>query len=309
MATKRGAKPIPAAEPAAPALDGELLDARSQELAAMNEHQQAVIEQYGDGLPWSAEHYETQIRSELRRGCEAFLRAGRYLVVARECAAHGEWQGMLDRLGIEASHARRMMEAARRVTALPNRARAHDLIAAAGTQSKLIELLSLPEDQFQELASEGATGDLEVDDIAAMSRDELRAAVREARADIEAKDDRAAKRERDIENLQKKLRQAKLERQRAEPDDIAGELRTLASAAALQVRADIGATGDDVESLQERIAALCEHAAGAGGDGDEHHPFMGALIGELFSELRRVRDAFGLPIVNDHGAPDWQQGL
>lgn len=138
---------------------------------------------------------------------------------------------------------------------------------------------------------------------------ELAEQLDEARADIEAKDDRAAKRERDIENLQKKLRQAKLERQRAEPDETAAELRSRASAAALQVRADIGATGDDVESLQERIAALCEHAAGAGGDGDEHHPFMGALIGELFSELRRVRDAFGLPIVNDHGAPDWQQGL
>lgn len=33
---KRGAKPIPAAEPASTALDGELLAARDQQLAVMN---------------------------------------------------------------------------------------------------------------------------------------------------------------------------------------------------------------------------------------------------------------------------------
>lgn len=182
---------------------------------------------------------------------------------------------------------------------------------------ELRQFRRLPTDSQEALIEAAKAGDKEglldlAEELIARQQKEkaeLAEQLDEARADIEAKDDRAAKRERDIENLQKKLRQAKLERQRAEPDETAAELRSRASAAALQVRADIGATGDDVESLQERIAALCEHAAGAGGDGDEHHPFMGALIGELFSELRRVRDAFGLPIVNDHGAPDWQQGL
>lgn len=306
--SKRGAKPLTSAGAAAPALDGELLDARSQELAAMNEHQQAVIEQYGDGLPWSAEHYETQIRSELRRGCDAFLRAGRYLVVARACAAHGEWQGMLERLGIEARQAQRMMEAARRIAALPNASRATHLIAAAGTQSKLIELLSLPEDQFQELASEGATGGLDVDGIAAMTRDELRAAVREARADIQAKDDRAAKREQDLEALQKQVRQLKGERERATPDETGAALRERANLVALQIRADIHARGEDADSLWERFAELREAADCGDGNPAGHDQFMAGLIGELINALRAVRDEFGLPIVADHGAPDWMQG-
>lgn len=304
---KRGAKALAAAAPAGVTLDGELLDERSQALAAMNEHQQAVIEQFGDGLPWHLDHYETQIRSELRRGCEAFLRAGRYLVVARECAAHGEWSGMLDRLGMEPRQAHRMMETARR---LANRSTSTDLLRSAQTSGKLIELLSLPEDQFAELAEEGETEGLTLEDVERMTVRELRAAVREARADIQAKDDRAAKRERDLEALQKELRAARHVREQASPDEAAAELRTRANLAAMQVRADLAAQGDEVDSLLARFAELREHAIEAGGPdalGDEHDTFMAGLLGELFSELRRVRDHFGLPIVNDHGAPDWQQ--
>mgnify|MGYP001015426688 CR=1 FL=1 len=297
--------------PAEPGTDIQIAEQTPAAIAAqemaLNERQQAVIDHFGDGLPWHPDHYEAEIRSELRRGCESFLRAGRYLLVARECATHGEWQGMLGRLGMSQPQAHRMMEAARRVSALPNHSRANDLIEAAGSGSKLIELLSLPEDQFTELATDGETGGLEIDDLADMTRDELRAAVREARADIEAKDDRAAKRERDIENLQKQLRQAKLERQRATPDETTEELRSRAGRAALQARSDIGAEGDDTDSLYERFAELRAHAVEHGA-GDEHDAYMAGLIGELMGELRRVRDAFGLPEVNDHGAPDWMQG-
>lgn len=231
----------------------------------------------------------------------------------REIADVGTFEGFCQALGLSRS---KVDEDLRNLTHFGEEA-LKQLSAAGCGYRELRQFRRLPADSQEALIEAAKAGDkdglldLAEELIARQQKEkaELAEQLDEARADIEAKDDRAAKRERDIENLQKKLRQAKLERQRAEPDDIAGELRTLASAAALQVRADIGATGDDVESLQERIAALCEHAASAGGDGDEHHPFMGALIGELFSELRRVRDAFGLPIVNDHGAPDWQQGL
>ncbi len=241
---------------------------------------------------------EDGIRLYQRRAVEDFLELGKRLLLLRELAPHGEFTQRIAVLGFAPRAAQKFMQAAAKA------AKSEKLALLAGkvkNPSVFVELIALDDDTLEEF------GDM--DDIESLTAPEAKRRIRDLQADIEAKDDRAAKRERDIENLQKKLRQAKLERQRAEPDDIAGELRTLASAAALQVRADIGATGDDVESLQERIAALCEHAASAGGDGDEHHPFMGALIGELFSELRRVRDAFGLPIVNDHGAPDWQQGL
>ncbi|HEL3182413.1 TPA: DUF3102 domain-containing protein, partial [Stenotrophomonas maltophilia] len=178
---KRGAKPLAQAESVTPELDTSNLAERSQELVTLGEHQSEVVDQFGDGLPWHPDHYENAIRSELRRGCEAFLRAGRYLVVARECAAHGEWVEMLQRLNLSQPQAHRMIEAARRMLLLPNHSHANDLIAATKSQSRLIELLSLPEEQFIELAEQGETGGLSLDDVETMSRAELRAAIRDAR--------------------------------------------------------------------------------------------------------------------------------
>ncbi|MFA5589821.1 MAG: hypothetical protein WDA70_03760 [Lysobacteraceae bacterium] len=312
MTTKRGARPIASAEPASAPLDGELLDERSQQLAVMNEQQQAVIDQFGDGLPWSPEHYEAEIRQDLGRSAESFLRAGRRLLVVRACTAHGEWAGMLRRLNLGDDTALHMMAWARQIGGVANPERVRDLTSAATTIGRMIELAKLPPEQFQELAEHGQTGELALDEVAVMSRDELRAAVREARADMQAKDDRAAKRESDIEALQKQVRRLKGQRTKATPGETALELRQFATTAALQARADISAQGEDVDSLFARFTQLREHAINEGGAesmGDEHDQFMAGLVGELLGELRRVRDHFGLPIVNDHGAPDWQQGV
>jgi polyhydroxyalkanoate synthesis regulator phasin len=285
----------------APPVTGELV-AREAEYT---ERTTLLVAQFGEGLHWDPDHYTAQIAAEMRRGCEAFLRAGRLLVVARGCASHGEWAGMMDRLGLESRQAQRMMEAARRVAALPNASTSTHLVQAAGTPSKLIELLSLPEDQFAQLAEEGETGELSLDGVAKMTVRDLREAVREARADLDAKDTRAQERERQIENLQKQLRKAKGDRAKATPEEATEQLRSRASTSALQVRADIGATGEDVDSLVERFTALRDHAAETG-DASEHDGFLAGLVGELFGELRRLRDDMGLPIVNDFGAPDWQ---
>lgn len=206
---KRGAKPLAQAEPVVQDLDSDKLAERSQELVILGEHQIEVVDQFGDGLPWHPDHYENAIRSELHRGCEAFLRAGRYLVVARECAEHGEWQGMLERLGLGRDQASRMMEAARRVSALPNVAHAQHLIATTRNQSRLIELLSLPEEQFIELAEQGETGGLSLDDVETMSRAELRAAIRDARADLDAKDQRITKLSDDLNKAEEKTAKAR----------------------------------------------------------------------------------------------------
>lgn len=304
---KRGAKPAPAPAPAAP-LDGELLAERRQQLAVMGQHQRDVIEQFGDGLPWSPEHYETEIRLELRRGCESFLRAGRYLVVARECATHGEWAELLDRLGLEGSQSRRMMEAARRMAALPNRATSHDLLAKVGDkQSKLIELLSLDDDQFSELAVTGETGELELDDVAAMTVKELRQAIRKARGLSEKTEKKLAKRDAEIENLERERDRARYVLDRATPDETTAKLREQCSHATLQARVDLLSSGDETNSLMTRFRHLREHASTQGNE-SAHDDFMAGLIGELFNDLRQLRGDMALPVVNDDGA-DWMKSV
>lgn len=283
MAGKRGARPNAAPEPVGPALNGELLAERQKQVAVMNEHTRTVIEQFGDGLPWHPDHYEAEIRGELRRGCESFLRAGRYLVVARECAPHGEWQGMLARLGISQPQAHRMMEAARRIAALPNHSRANDLIAATGSQAKLIELLSLPEDQLTELATAGATGELEIDDLADMTRDELRAAVRKARDEVEARDEQ-------IDTLKEERTRARREWVKTAPDAKVTKLRANVRAAADAVLAPLS-LGDGGKGLHGAINALLEDEDAAQQD---HASFLGGLFQELLGAVCVVRD--NLPI-------------
>lgn len=283
-----------------PPIAGELVERD----ADYNRTTQLLVAEFGEGLHWDPDHYTAAIAAEMKRGCEAFLRAGRLLVVAKGCASHGEWSGMLDRLRLDRPQAHRMMEAAKRVAALPNVVTSQHLLEAAGSPSKLIELLSLPEDQFAQLAEEGETGELSLDDVAKMTVRDLRNAVRDARADNETKDKRIGDREAEVQELQRLLRRAKGDRAKATPAEKTEELRSRANTAALQVRADIGATGEDVDSLTERFAALRDYAAESG-NASEHDGFLSGLIGELLGELRRIRDDMGLPIVNDHGAPDW----
>jgi hypothetical protein len=273
---------------------GELVERESE----YQRTKQLLVAEFGEGLHWDPDHYTAAIAAEMKRGCEAFLRAGRLLVVAKGCASHGEWSGMLDRLGLEPRQAQRMMEAARRVAALPNASTSTHLLEAAGSPSKLIELLSLPEEQFTQLAEEGETGELSLDDVAKMGVRDLRNAVREARADLDAKDERAAERERKIEALQKELRKAKGQRERATPEERAAELRTLATATQLHLVAAVHAQGEDSDSLFTRFRDLRE-AAELAGDAGEHDDFMAGLIGDLMGQLRRLRDVFGLPPVND----------
>lgn len=284
--SKRGAKPIPAAEPVAPALDGELLAQRDQQLAVMNQHQQSVIEQYGDGLPWSPEHYEVEIRRELRAGFESLLRAGRYLCVAREFAVHGEWNAMLGRLGISTSQAQRMMEAARRTPNVPALGHLGERLGS----TKFFDLLALPDDELQALADGGSIDGIgDVDDMAGMTSRELKAALREARAEIETKNARSARRELEIEELQSTVRKLKREHAKATPDKVAEDLRQAASVAALAARAEIAA-------LRERFDELIEHDNQAG---SRNSQYMAGLINEVIADAMFVRDELGLPVLTE----------
>ncbi|MGH8053569.1 MAG: hypothetical protein ACREP4_06590 [Stenotrophomonas sp.] len=297
-----GRKAVAKAEKVGPEFIGKTPDDEAQQLEALHVRQTQLVEQFGDGLPWHPDHYEAAIRSELRRGCEAFLRAGRYLMVARECAAHGEWAGMLDRLSMEPRQAQRMMEAARRVALLPNASRATHLIEATGSQSKLIELLSLPEDQFVELAETGTTGQLELDDVDSMTRDDLRAAVREARADNEAKDQRISQLSDNLNKEHEKTAKAQRKWKQATPDEQQLLLEHAVTDAEAAIIADLGGAKN---GLLAAVVLLGEHCDTNNLDCSA---FLGDVFGRLLNAVRTVRDhnsvPLSIPVVHDVGAED-----
>lgn len=269
---------------------------RGQQLGAIarsveaEQHVRAVALQVGYQLPADCidpDLIQRDISANMRRSVEACLEVGRGLAVLKAACEHGQFMARLDVLGIEESVARRFMQAA---TKFSNRASTH-VLAAAGNQTKLFELLILDNDQVEELELTGQTGELKLDEIASMSVKELRAALREARADNQAKEELLAEKNKRLDEERAKAKRIAA----AAPDQVLAELQAEATRLHNDVRGGI------VGQLRQALVALHAH-----GETHEARPlvFMAGLVGQLEQDLLALRDEFGLPTL-DRGELAW----
>lgn len=146
----------------------------------------AVALRVGYQLPGDAidpDLIQRDIAANMRRSVEACLEVGRGLSVLKEACGHGQFIARLEVLGVDRGVAARFIQAAQKFSNVPTSAH---LINAIGSQSKLLEMLILDDEQIDELALEGQTGELKLDDVATMSIKELRAKVRAAKGEKEA---------------------------------------------------------------------------------------------------------------------------
>ncbi|MDR1424283.1 MAG: hypothetical protein LBI92_06760 [Azoarcus sp.] len=182
--------------------------------AMMAETRQAVIaadaatrevaRQVGYELPGGAidpDLIQRDIAANMRRSVEACMEVGRGLTVLKSAVGHGQFLARLEVLGVDDRLARRFMSAAHKFS---NRA-STPVLKAAGSQTKLLELLVLDDEQVEELAETGKTGELKLDDVACMSVSELRKALREARATCEARKKAIDQKSETIDELQEQL--------------------------------------------------------------------------------------------------------
>ena len=180
-------KPLQAAAQPAVDVDTQALaqaGAAATELVLMdnqaNARIRAIAERVGYQLPMEGadpDLIQRDIAANMRRSVEACLQVGQGLCVLKEICGHGNFKARLEVLGIDASVGVRFMQAAAKFS----KAATSQLLAAAGTQSKLFELLVLDDEQIEELELTGETGELALDEIATMGVRELRQALREAR--------------------------------------------------------------------------------------------------------------------------------
>lgn len=205
----------------------DVIDGSGMLAAAQNQmaqHGVAIVEQFGDGLPFDALRYEDKIRGHLSRSAEEMLAAGRALLVVKEHLAHGEWKGFLERISLEESIARRMSQAALKFSG-SNRAISHGLVQAAGSKSKLFELMVLDDEEIQELNDGGTVAGLELDDVARMPVSELRKTLREHRAEAQAAEEVAAKKSARIDKLETELAASRRRIQTQPLDEAEAQLR------------------------------------------------------------------------------------
>ena len=244
----------------------------------------AVAMQMGYQLPANAtdpDLIQRDIAANMRRSVEACLQVGMGLRVLKEACDHGEFIGRLDELGVDRFVAARFIQAAVKFSNVPTSAH---LTKALGTQSKLLEMLVLDDEQFEELALTGQTGELSLDDVATMSVKELRAAVREVRAEKAAMDKVLSDKNISMDKLR-----AQVKRIAAIPPDEA--LADLQREATANMNDALGAVRG---GLRAALIALNNH----GDERGQQAVFMAGLVGQVAAELATLREEFNLPDVS-----------
>jgi hypothetical protein len=202
------------------------------------------------------------------------------LAVLKAACQHGEFLARLDVLGVDDGVARKFMQAAAKFS----KRSTSTVLEAAGSKSKLFEMLILDDEQVEELALTGQTGELSLDDVATMSVKELRAALRELKAEAAANDDVLAKKNARIDALEReKKRVAKLP-----PDDVLKAVMAEATTHALDA---LGAIRGGVRQALVALEGLA--------DDPSKEVFMAGLVGQLQAELVALREEFNLPDVSN----------
>ena len=130
----------------------------------------------------------------------------------------------------------RLMNATRRF-ATPQMQKAAPKLMELG-KSKLLELLVEEDEALAELADGGDINGHTLDDIDRMTRNELRAALRESRETAEAKDKIIADKNKKVDELAEKLAK-KQKGKEPSPEDVGSELTMQLSSLEVAARSDL----------------------------------------------------------------------
>ena len=265
------------------------IEAAQDALAVQSATAQALAIQLGYEGSLAVGALEDGIRFYQQRTAEACLQLGKRLVLLKEVTVHGEFQSRLELLGIEYGAAKRFMGVASKFSKGPTSA----LLKAANNQSKLIELLVLDDSEISELDEGGTARGLTVDDVANMGVRELRAALRESRAEGTANQTLIDNKNAKIDKLEREKKRI----QAAPPSDVQTEI--------LHELSDFAekAIGSIQGGVRKGFDALVEHHVNHGGDSRQ---VMAGYVAQLQQVLNELRDDFNLPDAVADGTPAWQ---
>lgn len=127
---------------------------------------------------------EDGIRLYQRRTIEDLFELGKRLLLLKEQTQHGEFTSRIELLGFDPSLARRLMAA----TLKFSKQETSPVLKTVKSQSKLLELIVLDDSEIEVIEQGGSIGSVSLDTIETMSVRELKKALRDAKSDIEAKE-------------------------------------------------------------------------------------------------------------------------
>lgn len=197
---------------------------------------------------------EDEIRFYQQRTVEAFFEMGKRLILLKEMTPHGEFVKRLEMLGFSKSSAQRLMSASYKLSKLPNLGH----LVQIGNTSKLLEFLTLDDDEIGELAETGSVLGIELDEYDKMTASELRKALREAKSDNQAKDNIIKKKDEKLNELDATLTKlqapAKLqERALSHKQELAKSVLEKIQESTLTMHNDITRFVNDCQAIAETI--------------------------------------------------------
>ena len=201
----RGRKPNPVAtEVVDVKLNPTALAQAGAAATTMGTRSAEISERYGDGSVYERHRIVGETRFFLAQGAEAMLEAGKRLIQIKENEPHGDYLAIIEAsLGIGARSAQLMMKAAVKFLSpqLKSNAKPVSLLGP----SKLFVLMAESDDDIVELAEGGTLAGVTIDDMQRMTRDELKAALREAKQTADAKQAVIDKRDARVSALEEQL--------------------------------------------------------------------------------------------------------
>ena len=300
---KRGAKPLAEAEVVGPQLDADKLAERGQALQSLAQAEaqvQALAASIGYAGALDTDSLWSMVEFRQRRSVEDILEMGRGLLLIKEQTAHGAFQEQVAARGIAYRTAARFMSVALKFSKSDTVA----LLKAAGTQAKVLELTVLDDEDLEALDSGEPVAGITLDDVERMSASELRAALRETREEVKAKDERNQKLAEAVERAKEAESKAKRKWKQATPDEQSATLLAELEAAANNVRFAIAA-GSEEAGLSGAVIALMRHAEENGLSVESQ---VAGVIANLIGDLRLLRDhdEVGVPVIADKRLAQWQ---
>lgn len=151
---------------------------------------------------------EDGIRLYQRRTIEDLFELGKRLLLLKEQCQHGEFINRVELLGFDKSIARKLMVA----TLKFSKVETSPLLKNVKSQSKLLELIILDDDEIDVIEHGGSIGNVNLDSIETMSVRELKKALRDAKAETQqlkesdaAKDQILQKKDQKLNEMDTKL--------------------------------------------------------------------------------------------------------
>ena len=269
-------------------------DVPSTEMAV---HSANVMAKFSNGEAYNEAVWIERGRFAVRQTMEGMFELGRALIVIKEHTPHGRFAEIAEKeFGLGRRESQRLMNATLRFID-PKMKQAQPKLMTLG-KSKLLELLVEEDDTLLELADGGDINGHTLDDIDRMTRNELRAALRESRETAEAKDKIIADKNKKVDELAEKLAKKQAGKEPS-PEDVGSELTMQLSGLEVAARSDLS-----------RFAEVFEQMLAHGeANGYDHRPQMVAAINQIIRDAETLRERFTLPQEAPTNAkPEWLDG-